>query len=226
MYQAEKLKSAIYKKYLKSNLPMKYIEHDIKDFRILGDTEKEREHNQKMFNSFMEYYENAEKYLRQGYGLLLCGSVGIAKTWLMTHLAKRIIDIFDKENGRIQEENIHTERFNQFYYIQATTISQMVFTHGLSEKELKVRRGIKEIAGLWIDDISKLAETRTGAEISFLDDILRWRDLNGLTTFYTSQLPFDSIGKFDGLDKALSKPIHDIIRGNTRILTFRGQSQR
>jgi DNA replication protein DnaC len=226
MYQAQHLKSPIYKKYSKSNLPMKYIEHDIKDFRILGDSEKEKKHNEEMFEIFMDYYNNAELYLRKGEGIILCGSVGIAKTWLMTHLAKRIIDIFDDENGKIQEEDIKTDKSNRFYYIQATTISQMVFTGGLSEKELTVRRGIKEIAGLWIDDISKLSETKSGAEISFLDDILRWRDLNGLTTFYTSQLPFDSVGKFEGLDKALSKPIHDIIRGNTRILTFRGESQR
>lgn len=226
MYQAEKLKSASYKKYSKSNLPMKYIEHDINDFRILGDTDKVKEHNQDMFDNFMDYYNNAETYLKQGQGLVLCGSVGIAKTWLMTHLSKRIIEIFDKENGKIQEEDIQTNRLNRFYYIQATTISQMVFTGGLNEKELSVRRGIKNIAGLWIDDISKLSETKSGVEISFLDDILRWRDLNGLTTFYTSQLPFDSVGKFEGLDQALSKPIHDIIRGNAKILTFRGESQR
>lgn len=226
MYKADMLKSPLYKKYSKSNLPIKYIDHSIDDFRILGDTKEVMTHNEKMFESFMEYYDNIEKYLTQGEGLILCGSVGIAKTWLMTHLAKRIISVFDNENGKIQEQDIKTDRINRFYYIQATTISQMVFTMGLNDKELKVRRGIKDIAGLWIDDISKLSETKSGVEISFLDDILRWRDLNKLSTFYTSQLPFDSVGNFEGLDQALSKPIHDIIRGNTRILTFRGASQR
>jgi DNA replication protein DnaC len=231
MYQANKLKSTNYKKYSKSNLPMKYIEHDIKDFRILGDTSKEKKHNQEMFDMFLDYYNNAEDYLKKGKGLILCGSVGIAKTWLLTHLAKKIIDIFENENIKIQEEeqegNLKENiKYNNFYYIQATTISQMVFTTGLNEQELKVRRGIKTIAGLWIDDISKMAETKSGVEISFLDDIIRWRDLNMLTTIYTSQLPFDSIEDFDGLDKALSKPICDMIRGNSIILTFRGRSQR
>lgn len=158
---------------------------------------------------------------------MLCGSVGIAKTWLMTHLSKKIMNIFGEENGRIREENLTTVgRSNRFYYIQATTVSQYTFPSGLNERELEVRRNLKTLAGLWIDDISKLAETRSGHEISFLDDILRWRDLNCLSTFYTSQLPFDSSSTFDGLDKALSKPIHDIIRGNCRILTFMGESQR
>jgi DNA replication protein DnaC len=237
MYQADKVKKPEWKKYAKSNLPMKYIDHNIEDFRILGSTDKEKQHNQKMFDEFMDYYNNAETYLRQGTGLILCGSVGIAKTWLMTHLAKKIISVFDQENGRLQEENLlenpmgglsmtYKIQPNRFYYIQATTLSQYVFASGLNESELGIRRGIKKIAGLWIDDLSKLAETKSGHEISFLDDILRWRDLNALTTFYTSQLPFDSFKEFDGLDKAISKPIHDLIRGNCKVLTLRGESQR
>ncbi|GEM_PF-5890065 len=230
MYIADRLKSTSYKRYSRSNLPIKYINHDINDFRILGNTTKEKKHNQDMFDIFMDYYNNVETYLKEGKGLILCGSVGIAKTWLLTHLAKKIIDIFDYENVKIQEDEqeglLKDAVKNNFYYIQATTISQMVFTTGLNEKELNVRRGIKTVAGLWIDDISKLAETKSGHEISFLDDIIRWRDLNLLATFYTSQLPFDSFGDFEGLDKAISKPIHDIIRGNCNIVTFRGESQR
>lgn len=226
MYQVDKLKSINWRKYSKANLPTKYINHDISEFRILGEG-KVKKHNEKTFEQFMEYYDNAEEYLRKGEGLMLCGSVGIAKTWLMTHLSKKIMNIFGEENGRIREENLTTVgRSNRFYYIQATTVSQYTFPSGLNERELEVRRNLKTLAGLWIDDISKLAETRSGHEISFLDDILRWRDLNCLSTFYTSQLPFDSSSTFDGLDKALSKPIHDIIRGNCRILTFMGESQR
>ncbi|MDF2615487.1 MAG: hypothetical protein K0Q47_142 [Sedimentibacter sp.] len=231
MYQANKLISSAYRKYSKSNLPMKYIDHNIEDFRILGDTTKEKKHNQQMFDKFMNYYNNLEENLKNGRGIILCGSVGIAKTWLLTHLSKKIISIFEEENINIQEKEQEGDlksnsKYNNFYYIQATTLSQMVFTTGLNEDELKVRRGIKTIAGLWIDDISKLAETKSGHEISFLDDIIRWRDLNLLSTFYTSQLPFDSSGELEGLDSALSKPIHDMIRGNCEIITFRGESQR
>jgi DNA replication protein DnaC len=220
MYQANKMKSKNWKKYTNANLPTKYIDHDISEFRVLGEG-KVATHNKKTFEKFMEYYDNAEEHLKKGEGLILCGSVGIAKTWLMTHLAKKIINIFDEENGRITEESLHlgNNQMNRFYYIQATTISQMVFPTGLSEKELNIRRGIKTIAGLWIDDISKLAETKSGHETSFLDDLLRWRDLNCLPTFYTSQLPFEDI-------KTFSLPIHDIIRGNCQVLTFMGNSQR
>lgn len=225
MYQVDKLKSKAWKKYSKANLPTKYIDHDINDFRILG-AGKVYEHNQKTFEDFMEYYNNLEDHLRKGEGLILCGSVGIAKTWLMTHLAKKVIEIFDNENGAIIEENLDRSKVNRFHYIQATTVSQYVFPSGLNEYELMARRGLKTIAGLWIDDISKMSETRSGVEESFLDDILRWRDLNCLTTFYTSQLPFTSTDKINGLDKAISKATHDLIRGNCKVLTFLGESQR
>lgn len=227
MYFADKISTAEFKKYSKSNLPMKYINNDISEFRILGDNDKVRKYNEEMFEKFMDYYNNVEYRLKEGKGLIICGSVGIAKTWAMTCLAKKIIEIFDKENGKMQEANLDYEAYkNSLYYIQATTISQMVFPTGLNDKELKARRGIKSIACLWIDDISKMAETKSGHEISFIDDILRWRDLNCLTTLYTSQLPFDSIKGFEGLDQALSKPIHDMIRGNCEVITFRGTSQR
>lgn len=227
MYKVEDLTSAEFKRYSRSNLPIKYIKNSIDDFKILGDTDREREFNEKSFNQFMEYYNNLEDNLREGRGIILCGSVGIAKTFLLTQLAKKVMEIFDDENKKIQDENLKQSAiYNKFYYIQATTLTQLMFPTGLNEDELKVRRGIKTIAGLWIDDISKLSETKGGHEISFLDDILRWRDLNNLTTFYTSQLPFDSFKDFKGLDAALSKPIHDMIRGNTEIITLRGESQR
>jgi DNA replication protein DnaC len=231
MYSVEKLLSLSYKKYSKSNLPMKYINHDLGEFRILGDNKKDKKLNEDMFEKFMDYYNNAEENLKKGKGLMLCGSVGIAKTWLLTHLAKHIIDIFEEENIKISEqieEGILKDdvKMNNFYYIQATTISQMIFTTGLNEQELKVRRGIKAIAGLWIDDISKMTETKSGIEISFLDDILRYRDLNSLPTFYTSQIPFDSKGDFIGFDKAIGRAIHDMIKGNCEIIIFTGDSQR
>lgn len=227
IYKVENLKDKKFRRYSKCNIPTKYIQNSLEDFKILGKTEKEKKQNQKSFDMFMDYYNNAETYLREGTGLLICGSVGIAKTFLLTQLAKKIIEVFDEENKKIQNEDMGDNvRFNKFYYIQATTLSQMIFTSGLNEDELKIRRGIKTISGLWIDDISKLSETKSGVEISFLDDILRYRDLNCLSTFYTSQLPFDSIGEFKGLDEAISRPIHDIIRGNTVVINFRGESQR
>lgn len=221
MYLLNNYKNDNYRKYLKSNLPMKYVDSNINDFKILGDNSKEKQFNEKMYQLFNNYCKDLNINLKNGFGLTICGSVGIAKTWLLTHLAKKVIEEFDIENIKIQDEDLGDGiKFNKFYYIQATTLSQMIFRTGLTEEELKVRSGIKTIAGLWIDDISKISETKTSVEISFFDDIIRYRDLNKLTTFYTSQVPFEE------LSNALSKPIFDIIRGNTLQLTFRGESQR
>ena len=177
----------------------------------------------------MEYYNNLEDNLKSGKGLMLCGPVGVAKTWLMTILSKKVIDIFQKENGILNENQLMVKDkkyTNRMIYIQGTTINDLVFRTGLNEKELNLRNGIKTISGLWIDDVSKMGETKNKHELMFLDDILRWRDLNALTTFYTSQLPFESKGNIDGLDKVITKPIHDIIRGNCEIISFLGESQR
>jgi len=221
MYLLSDIKDENYKKWNKSNLPIKYINNNIDDFKILGDTEKCKDFNRKMFEMFLNYCDNLENNLKNGFGLMICGSVGIGKTLLLTHLSKKVIEIFEKENLKIQDEELgESVKYNKFYYIQATTLYQMIFTSGLSEQELKIRRGIKSIAGLWIDDISKLNETKSSIEINFLDDIIRYRDLSKLTTMYTSQLPFDE------LSNTLSKPIFDMMRSNTLQLTFRGNSQR
>jgi len=220
MYTLKEYKDSNYKKYSKSNLPMKYINKDIEDFKILGD-EKEKIFNQKNFDMFMDYYKNVEFNLKKGRGIIISGSVGIGKTLLLTYLSKKIIEIFEIENLKIQDEELGIDiKYNKLYYIQATTLSQMIFSSVLNEKELSIRRGIKTIACLWIDDVSKIQQTKTSIEINFLDDILRYRELNNLTTIYTSQVPFEE------LISILSIPIYDMIKGSTLQLVFRGDSQR
>lgn len=231
MYQADKINTKEWKLYSKARLPMKYIDYSLDDFRILGKDKKTKDHNSESFEEYMEYYNNLEENLKQGKGLMLCGPVGVAKTWLMTLLSKKVIEIFNNENGKMSEEQLlvkdQSKKYrNRLIYIQGTTMNDLVFRTGLNESEINLRGGIKTIAGLWIDDISKMGETKNKHELIFLDDILRWRDLNALTTFYTSQLPFESKGEIMGLDKVLSKPVHDIIRGNCKIITFKGESQR
>ena len=220
MYTLKEYQDSNYKKYSKSNLPMKYINKDIEDFKILGD-EKEKIFNQKNFDMFMDYYKNVEFNLKKGRGIIISGSVGIGKTLLLTYLSKKIIEIFEIENLKIQDAELGIDiKYNKLYYIQTTTLSQMIFSSGLNEKELNIRRGIKTIACLWIDDVSKIQQTKTSIEINFLDDILRYRELNNLTTIYTSQVPFEE------LINILSIPIYDMIKGSTLQLVFRGDSQR
>lgn len=226
MYTVDLLRSKNWKIHQRSKIPLKYIDRSIEEYIPTGKSEKEKNHNKRTFEEFMDYYENLETHLLNGTGLILCGPVGVGKTFLMTHLSKKAYSIFDYHNGQIQENDIQTDKNNRFYYIQATRISQLVFPQGLNEKELNLRRNLKTLAGLWIDDISKMSETKSKAEINFLDDVLRWRDLNKFPTFYTSQLPFNSVKNGPGLDAALQGPIHDIIKGNCKVLSFLGESKR
>lgn len=105
-------------------------------------------------------------------------------------------------------------------FIQATTIFNLAMGFHLNDKEQNMRRSLKEIFCLVIDDISKFGETNKGNEMIYLDDLLRYRDLNMLPTFYTCQVPFNE------LPKVLTLPLADMIRGNCRVIEFRGDSQR
>ncbi|WP_287568793.1 hypothetical protein [Thermosipho sp. (in: thermotogales)] len=202
------------KKYSVYNLPKKFIKSTLDDFKIIGDTTEIRQHNTICFKRFKNYMNNLDVNLECGRGLAICGPVGVGKTMLMTILAKEIIKIFDRHNFELNNAA------NKFYFIQASRLYDLANRQGLNEDDLNIRNSIKDLSGLWIDDLTKFGETGKGNELIYLDDIIRYRDLNVLPTFYTIQVPFKLISK------VLSIPIYDIIRGNCEVIEFRGKSMR
>lgn len=214
MITKERLEDSEIKKYSVYNLPVKFIKSRLDDFKTVLDSPEIQKHNNNQFKKFLSYRDNLESNLRRGRGLAICGPVGVGKTMLMTILAKDIIKIFDKYNSELNNP------VNKFYCIQATTLFDLANKQNLTEKELHMRRTIKTLSGLWIDDLTKFGETSKGNELIFLDDIIRYRDLNMLPTFYTIQVPFEM------LPKILSTAIYDIIRGNCEVIEFRGKSKR
>jgi len=202
-------KKAFYESFC---LPRKLVKYEIDDVELYPCQE-----NKDNLNKFKSYHKNMKKNLIDGYGCILCGPVGVGKTTLATILVKKAFDIYLeiwKEYG-FRKPSTWTCR-----YIQATSIYFLTNRFGLSDKELELRRNLKEIPILLIDDLTKFGETNRGNELLFLDDIVRYRDLNGLITFYTVQTHFDE------LSKLLTKPIHDMIKGNCEILMFIGESFR
>ena len=193
--------------YKNADLPKKFLSKKIEDFEISSD-------NKKSFEKFLKYRENLNENLENGRGLAICGPVGVGKTALMTMLAKEIIDLYYEENKKKGQEKL------KFKFIQSTTLFDMSNRYGLSENQINFRNKIKEFSGLFIDDLTKFGQTNNGNELIYLDDIIRYRDLNMLPTFYTMQVPLKN------LQNVLTNPIQDIIRGNCEVINLVGESHR
>lgn len=200
-----------------NNLPRKFINFEIEDFSFGKGSNEIEKHNNKEFAKVVNYYKNLEQNLEKGRGIIICGPVGVMKTSMLTVIAKKVIQIFRNWFLRSSEE---IRELHQLYFIQASTLGQLMFRTGLDEKELRLRKALKVLSALVIDDLTKISETKNHHEIVFLDDIIRYRDLNLLTTFYSCQIPFEKI------KEVLGEPIYDIIRGNCEVIEFRGKSKR
>lgn len=200
-----------------NNLPKKFIDYEIEDFSFGNGNNEIEKHNIKEFKKVVNYYKNLEQNIEKGRGIIICGPVGVMKTSMLTVISKKAIEIFKNWYFQSNEE---IRFLHRLYFIQATTLGQLMFRTGLDESELRLRKSLKTITVLVIDDLTKISETKNHHEIVFLDDIIRYRDLNLLPTFYSCQIPFEKI------KEVLGEPIYDIIRGNCEVIEFRGKSKR
>lgn len=206
-----------------SNLPYKFFNKELEDFEIRGNDKNTKEHNRKEFAKVKKYIENLEENLLSAKGLFLCGPVGVGKTMLMTIVAFEILKILHKTN--VENRELVNTKINKLKFIQGTTLGFMVNNYDLSEEEKKTKRALKTVSVLCIDDISKIGNLKNSNEITFLDDILRHRDLNMLTTLFTSQIPLKHKEEAD-IFKVFGTPIGDLIRGNCEVIEIWGRSGR
>lgn len=216
----DKLKR-VSKVYAGTGLPLRFYDSEIEDFKILGDSKKERDFNKKSLESFLEYYNNLEENMIEGKGLILCGSKGVGKTMLTTILSKRAIEIFLKWNKEIKAHyGNDVEKLNKLQFVQATQLIQLAFRSTCSPKELELAYNLKGFSGLFIDDITKIQSLKEDKEFSILDDLFRYRDLHQLPTWVTSQVDIA------GLEKMLPGALFDLIKSNCKEIVFIGDSQR
>ena len=219
-----------FKRLDKLNIPRIFRESKPEDFRIIGTTKGERDHNKKELSKFMDYYNKLNSNIEKGRGLVLTGPCGVGKTLLLSLVVMKAIELCDKWNEVFREvqvekgseyvETLEREYRHNCYFIQGTTLGQLMFTQNLNEQELKIRRAAKKFTVFAVDDITKMLETKMGNEISFIDDIFRHRNFMQLTTLISSQTAIED------LSTKLSEPLYDLIHGNSLVLTFVGPSQR
>lgn len=199
-----------------SNIPKKFINSKLDDFRILGKN-KEKKLNQESLKSVKLYIENLEENIINGKGIILCGPFGVGKTMLLSIIAMNILKSLSRVNAKIRNEKDIFE--NKSYFILANTLIDLVFRSNLTDKELKMRSKIKDISALFIDDLLKFKKTKSEVELDFLDEILRTRHHNNLITCMTIQ-----VGSSE-LDKWLPENIIELLE-NFVVLNFVGDSQR
>jgi DNA replication protein DnaC len=209
--------------YINSGIPQKFYDAKLKDFKILGN-KQEKEFNSNSFEEFKDYYNNLEENILNGYGLILCGSKGIGKSMLMTILAKKAIEIYMSWNRDIQAhykvQSEYEDKINKLCFIQATSLIQLTFRSTCSPKELELAYNLKSFSGVCVDDLTKIQTFKDQKEFSILDDLFRFRDLNQLPTWVTSQMDVES------LTKILPSPLMDILKSNFKEIVFVGDSQR
>lgn len=189
------------------NIPSKYLNYTEKD--IEKNIEKG---NWLEIRRFL--YEELFDSLVHGRGIFISGPVGTIKTSAMVFILKEIFAYMKDSQfhkALMDKKKIFPKVENLIRFWQASLLKNVYFN---DYDNFKLT--LNTIA-LGIDDIAK---TTNEYYIEMLDSVLRHREMNGLSTIITSQVPIGEIKSVFGL------PIYDLIRGNNLILEFIGESKR
>lgn len=194
------------KMFLISNcgMPRKFIHHMLPDLKKDGVNIKEIE----------KYLKNFWANLTRGKGIVFVGPVGTGKTAAMSTVLKYIFTFF-KNPEFYKHARLHfmgtLSWMEPVRFWEASQLLSDYFNdrHAFNE--------ITERPALGIDDITKVTQ-----EIykEALDHVLRHRDMNGLPTFLTSQMPLIE------LKDTFGTATYDLLRGNSLEIKLVGKSKR
>lgn len=84
IYDEKQIQKELQERIKKSNIPKKYQEEDMKDWKPVPGTEK-------MTQVVKEYLQSADENLRKGRGVLIAGSVGTGKTKIHCYLLRMLM---------------------------------------------------------------------------------------------------------------------------------------
>ena len=164
-----------------SGIPVKYQGARLDKWSNPGQTIQQVSLNERSANVVRSYSSKIKTMREKGYGLFLCGPNGVGKTYLSCAIAV---------------EAIRSGQGVRFY-----TMSKIVRTvvDGWYDEEVKaVVRDIETTPFLVIDDLDKTYQTKTGLEISVLDNLFRERLQNNRPMIVTSNKPLDKLHETHG----------------------------
>lgn len=166
-----------------TGLPRRYATRTWTDVRELGDTAARRAEYGAALRTIHAYRDELENYVHAGRGLYLCGSLGTGKSLLLTLLGLAALDLFrtaDRGRGPAAPRN-------RVRFVLASHLTDLVYPAREPGPDRELRRELEEVEFLLLDDLGKLAESRMGGELVYLDRVLRTRYHRGLATCYSAQ---------------------------------------
>jgi len=194
------------------NLPMKYRELYLFDFETI------LEH--RVIRRIKSFLVNFIEFLLDGKGIIFVGPVGTGKTALLTLMLKYSFMFFkNSEFWKFYIQKFHFK--DTFTYSIYFWQSGKLIMDYFADKNTFHR--IVETPVLGIDDITKVSQD---IYKEVFDYIIRYREMNGLITFLSSQRPIHSIKKSQDLEEFFGVATTDILDGNFIELGVIGESMR
>ncbi len=164
-----------------SGVPVRYHSARLDKWSNPGRDAREKSLNDRSVQIVRSYGKNIDKMRDKGYGLFLAGPNGVGKTYLACALAVEAI----------------RHSLGVRYYTMSKIVRTVV--DGWYDDEMKVVvRDIEMTPFLVIDDLDKPYTTKTGLEISVLDNLFRERMQNNRPMIVTSNMPLDKLANTHG----------------------------
>lgn len=185
----------------RTGLPRRYITWSWSDIETKGRTPAERKAYAEGVARIQKFVTNLEENLRAGRGLYICGPLGVGKTVLLTLVAQGTLEIFQKANRERRAGASGGEagpnQLDNVRFVLASRLTDLVYPDrtGTDTPDVRLRRELYSASALFLDDLGKIAESKLGGEVVFLDGLMRTRYHNLHSTFYSAQMPPDEWGK-------------------------------
>lgn len=213
----------------RTGLPRRYLDLKWDDVRVIGDTPEQRRRNGESLERVRGWVTAAEANLTAGRGLYLGGPLGVGKSMILTLIGREVLAVFKKMNAALRKKGEKNDGdLNGLRFVLTSRLTDLVYPpkDAMSPDGI-LRRELYSASALMMDDLTKLAESRMGGEVVFLDGVIRTRYHARLTTFYTSQVPLEGTDKLAGLGTTLkAKGIEDLIAETCDVVYFHGPSER
>lgn len=207
----EKTESMIRRGLRQGGFPLRFVEYDPEESFVVkaeGEVLEETELRQASLDWYLETLKDFEDWISRGESAYLCGPVGTGKTGFVCSLAREAVRLWIQSGGNFHDAPL---------FVLGGKLGDIVKTGRLSDEVKSARSCLFTSGFLVIDDLFKAPNYDEA--LRFLDNILRTRWNNKLSTVLTGQVSEDEIGKH------LTDSIADLI-SDYQIITVPGLSRR
>ena len=177
----EKIENAV--KYIQAGIPLQYInlDHSVFPEGVETSTMLDKVKRKDVYKSFLKYYDNLEKNIWQGKGLLLTGGHGTGKTTLSMSIHKKACDLGKKSIVR---------EFAEMEYISRNR------TELGTNEECDIFNELVNCDIYGIEDIDWVYQkSKSDYVYMFLDNIVSLAYKNNIPLIITSNMSIKKIGE-------------------------------